>query len=145
MEQNHQVGKGSASRSARRDVDARRGRARRPGLESLESRELLTVNEYSLLPAENNNTNSEPLAIVSGPDGNLWFTDLGTSEIGKITPAGQITMYTSGLTPNSSPEGITTGPDGNLWFVETGADKIGRIDPSTGVITEFSKGLSSGA
>ncbi len=145
MEQNHQVGKGSTSRSARRDVEARKGRPRRPRLESLESRELLSVNEYSLLPAENNNTNSEPTAIVAGPDGNLWFTDLGTSEVGKVTPAGQITMYTTGLTANSSPEGITTGPDGNLWFVETAANKIGRINPSTGQITEFTQGLSSGA
>ncbi len=145
MEQNHQVDKGSASRSARRDVEARKGRPRRPRLESLESRELLSVNEYSLLPAENNNTNSEPTAIVAGPDGNLWFTDLGTSEVGKITPAGQPTVYSTGLTPNSSPEGITTGPDGNLWFVETGADKIGMINPSTGAITEYSQGLSPSA
>ena len=144
MEQNHQVGKGSASRSARRDVAARKGRPRRPSLESLESRELLSVNEYSLLPAENNNTNSEPTAIVAGPDGNLWFTDLGTSEVGKVTPTGQVTAYSTGLTPNSSPEGITTGPDGNLWFVETAASKIGMITPS-GQITEFSQGLSSGA
>lgn len=29
---------------------------------------------------------SEPLGITAGPDGNLWFTDYGTSKIGKITP-----------------------------------------------------------
>ncbi len=144
MEHHHRRGD-SASQSSRRGLGTRKGRSRRPGLEALESRELLSVNEYSLLPAENNNTNSEPTAIVAGPDGNLWFTDLGTSEVGKVTPAGQITVYSSGLTPNSSPEGITAGPDGNLWFVETAAGKIGRINPSTGQITEFTQGLSSGA
>ena len=145
MEQNHQVGNGRASRS-RRDMEARKGRPRRPSLESLESRELLSVSEYSILPAENNNTNSEPLAIVSGPDGNLWFTDLGTSEIGKINPSTDaITMYSNGLTPDSSPEGMTAGPDGNLWFVETKTSKIGMINPSTGAITEYSQGISAGA
>lgn len=77
---------------------------------------------------------SEPYGITAGPDGNLWFTEYGTSKIGKITPAGVVTEYT--LTPTAVPTGITLGPDGNLWFAESQDDKIGRITPS-GVITEY--------
>jgi virginiamycin B lyase len=39
-----------------------------------------TITEYTLP------SGSEPLGITAGPDGNLWFTDDGTSRIGKITP-----------------------------------------------------------
>jgi streptogramin lyase len=81
---------------------------------------------------------ADPLAITEGPDGNVWFADGGTTKaIGRITPAGAITEFTSGLT-HGTPNDITLGPDGNLWFTEVGAatNAIGRITP-TGTITEF--------
>ena len=66
-------------------------------------------------------TGSNPFAVTDGPDGNVWFVDDGTTKaIGKITPSGTITEYTSGLT-HGTPNDITLGPDGNLWFTETGA------------------------
>jgi len=92
------------------------------------------------------NAGSEPNQIAPGPDGNLWFTDLGTTKaIGKITPSGTITEYSAGLNAGSSPGSITAGPDGNLWFTDTGTtDAIGKITPS-GTITEYSAGLSGEA
>ena len=36
---------------------------------------------------------SEPLDIVAGPDGAMWFTDLGDNQIGRIGPAGTISNY----------------------------------------------------
>jgi streptogramin lyase len=74
---------------------------------------------------------SEPVAIVAGPDGNLWFTEYSVGKIGRITPAGTITEFATGVTKEVS--GITVGPDGNLWFTESGADKIGRITVAGGV------------
>jgi streptogramin lyase len=76
------------------------------------------------------------LAIASGPDGNLWFTESGftANKIGRITPAGLITEF-SIPTANSFPLGIVTGPDGNLWFTERNSNKIARIT-TAGVITE---------
>ena len=110
-------------------------------------------------------TYADPSRIVTGPDGNLWFTEQGSigaggccqptfpapGKIGRMTPTGQVTEFE---TPNqnwpyfvSNPAGITVGPDGNLWFteysyltrdtgVQHGGNKIGRITTS-GVITEF--------
>ena len=76
-----------------------------------------------------------PYGIAAGPDGNLWFTDLGSNRIGRITTSGTITEFVV-PTAGSDPGGIAAGPDGNLWFTENSGNKIGRITPS-GTITEF--------
>jgi len=89
-----------------------------------------------------------PAYITAGPDGNLWFAEVGVNKIGRITPAGVVTEFSAGITPNSGPTGITAGPDGNLWFTEQGAsgvpNAIGRIT-TDGVVTEFRTGLDSNA
>jgi hypothetical protein len=77
---------------------------------------------------------NSPEAIVSGPDGNLWFTGLG-NRIGRITSNGVITEYPLPLV-TGSPIGITAGPDGNLWFTEDFLGMVGRITP-LGLITLF--------
>jgi streptogramin lyase len=82
-----------------------------------------------------------PTGIVSGPDGNLWFTELYTDRIGRITPSGQVTEFPV-PTPQSQPKSIAVGSDGNLWFTEQAADRIGRITTS-GEITEFPLPTSS--
>ena len=97
------------------------------------------VSEFSTgLPA-----GTYPEWIAAGPDGNLWFTDEGTTRaIGRITRSGQITEFSTGLNPRAYPVGITVGPDGDMWFADDGATPaIGRIAPS-GQITEFSAGLN---
>jgi streptogramin lyase len=71
-------------------------------------------------------------AITAGPDGNLWFTDLLGTRIGRITPDGVITEFS--LPTAGETSAITAGPDGNVWFV--GGNRIGRITPA-GVLTEF--------
>ena len=78
-----------------------------------------------------------PLGITEGPDGNIWFTDIGVqnSSSGQSTESGQIGRITKNgtsieftiPTPNCLPHGITAGPDGNLWFTEIQANKIGRV------------------
>ncbi|HEY6730176.1 MAG TPA: hypothetical protein VI039_04040 [Solirubrobacterales bacterium] len=97
------------------------------------------VREYELAPG------SRPEALVSGPDGNLWFAGIrylgggGFADlVGKVTPSGQVTEYTVGVHPaNVGLSDIAVGPDGNLWFTEGGRPKVGRIT-SAGQITEFS-------
>jgi virginiamycin B lyase len=77
-----------------------------------------------------------PQGIAAGRDGNLWFTEPGTDRIGRITPAGVITEFSTGITPESDPTAITAGSDGNIWFTENSAGQIGRITPQ-GKVTEF--------
>jgi streptogramin lyase len=75
---------------------------------------------------------SAPNAVVAGPDGAVWFTDLGEPQVGRITSDGALTTFpTSGKT-----NFITAGSDGNVWFTEAQANMLGRITPA-GALTEF--------
>ena len=90
---------------------------------------------------------SRPGAIVTGPDGDLWFAEQGAmAGIGKLDPAtGAITEYSTGLNAGTVPNAITVGPDGNVWFTDRGATPaIGRITTG-GTITEYSSGLPTGS
>jgi virginiamycin B lyase len=89
-----------------------------------------TVTEFPIPTA-----NSNAFSITLGPDGNLWFTEVGGNKIGRITPAGVITEFSNGLTAGTVPGGITAGPDGALWFTEIAGDKIGRMT-TAGVVTD---------
>src|SRR5438874_2555157 len=92
-----------------------RARSARPNLEVLEDRCLLSIsiNEFGGLTPSSN-----PYYIASGPDGNLWFTEVFSNQIGEINPATDAVNEFGGLTANNVPAGITAGPDGNLWFTE---------------------------
>ena len=80
-----------------------------------------------------------PSGIVTDSDGNFWFTNASNDSIGKITPAGVVSLYRS---PGniSQPNAIIAGPDGNFWFTNNGwggGNMIGRITPE-GAITSYS-------
>jgi streptogramin lyase len=87
---------------------------------------------------------TSPRGLTTGPDGNIWFFDQpsGQAAIGRITPSGQVTEFSSGLLPGSQPHGIESGPNGDLWFTDEGTTKaIGRVTPA-GQITEFPAGTN---
>src|SRR4051812_25911759 len=67
---------------------------------------------------------SQPAAIALGPDGALWFANIGTDSIGRMTSTGVVTNYRD---PSiQATNGITAGPDGALWFTNY-SGSIGRI------------------
>jgi hypothetical protein len=70
-------------------------------------------------------TSTSPSSISAGPDGNLWFTEPDANQIGRITPAGQVTLFTV-PTPGSQPTGIAAGPNGNIWFTEAASRHLGE-------------------
>src|SRR5215470_11714481 len=75
-----------------------------------------TITEYPVPTASSN-----PYAITTGPDGNLWFTESTANKIAVSTPKGQVLHEYPITTANSGAKNITTGPDGNLWFTESTA------------------------
>ena len=77
---------------------------------------------------------SSPFGIVSGPDGNLWFTEFTSDKIGRATTAGVITEFA--FSAGFGPAGLTSGPDGNLWVCGFSGNKIARVT-TAGVVTEF--------
>ena len=99
----------------------------------------LEVKEYPVPTA-----NSEPIDIVAGPDGALWFTEILAHKIGRITTSGQITEYPLPTFTQRGPNRICVGPDGAIWFTGSNNNKIGRITTS-GVITEYSAGMTAHA
>src|SRR5215831_18955009 len=105
--------------------------ARGPRVERLEDRCLLSqvINEFPVPTGMSFNN-----GIVSGPDGNLWFTEINSNKIGRITTAGVVTEFDV-PTANSHPVLITSSA-GDLWFTEQAANKIGRIT-TAGVFTEY--------
>jgi virginiamycin B lyase len=67
--------------------------------------------------------------LVLGPDGNIWFSLGVPAAVGRITPAGTITIFPT-PTLNSLPFGLAVGPDKKIWFAESNGNAIGTI-PTT--------------
>jgi virginiamycin B lyase len=82
-----------------------------------------------------------PEGIAVGSDGNLWFTERYTSQLGRMTPAGAFTIFQLPGS-NQMTTDITAGPDGALWFTypkstpPLNGGQIGRITTS-GATTFF--------
>jgi virginiamycin B lyase len=69
-----------------------------------------------------------PLGIVSGPDGNLWFTEGQGEAIGTLKPKGIYEFHLFASLQGPGP--IVAGKDGNLWFTLSQGSSIGRITPA---------------
>ncbi len=86
--------------------------------------------------------NSQPLDIVAGPDGNLWFLENARNAVGRVTPAGVISEFSLGNFAPYYSRGLTTASDGNLWFASPTNNGIARLTTS-GTETGFSAGITS--
>lgn len=74
----------------------------------------VTFPDHTTLPVQAND-------LVTGPDGNLWFTANSAPLFGQITPSGTITYYLPANASSfggTSPNSLVAGPDGNLWFAD---------------------------
>jgi virginiamycin B lyase len=69
---------------------------------------------------------AQPYQTVLGPDGAIWFAEIGGGKIGRIATDGTLLEFTV-PTASAEPTGITTGPDGAIWFTEYGQGKVGKI------------------
>ncbi len=79
---------------------------------------------------------ASPQLMTLAPDGNVWFFDVASRQIGRITPGGTITMF-SGLDNTSELNAMTVGPNASLWFTDRGDGKVGYVTMS-GQVTEVS-------
>jgi len=70
--------------------------------------------------------NTQPSYIVTGPDGALWFTELGPGRIGRLSVDGELREF--GLVrPGSKPRMITAG-NGAIYYTDSLAGQIGRLE-----------------
>jgi virginiamycin B lyase len=82
--------------------------------------------------------NAKPLSIALGQDGNLWFTEFGAAQVGRVTTSG--TAFVECVLPSQNgtpptPEGIVSGPDGNLWVTDPASNGLWRV--TTGCVASF--------
>jgi streptogramin lyase len=97
-----------------------------------------TITQYPLTGG----LNGPITGITLGGDGNLWFADSGSANIGKITPGGTMTAFSG---PSGAAQSITSGSDGNLWFTENSASNVGAMNTSGVLVTEAQATTSPGA
>lgn len=65
-----------------------------------------------------------PGDITVGSDNNLWFVEMGTNRVGRMTTTGEVEEFTI---PDAAALGrvIAPGPDGKIWVLGSGLD--GRV------------------
>jgi len=76
----------------------------------------------------------EPVSIVTGADGALWFTEYAGNAIGRIDVTGEVKNFPI-PTPASFPVSIAAGADGTIWFLES-IGKVGRLS-AEGKVFEY--------
>jgi streptogramin lyase len=86
-----------------------------------------TITEFPLPTA-----NRQPAGIAAGPDGNLWFGELGASSLGTIHPGGTFTEKT-GLSGPALAVAVTS--SGDVWATEPAVREIAHLTPS-GTLTQ---------
>src|SRR4029079_17263968 len=80
--------------------------------------------------------NCEPRAMVTHPDGSIWFVETKANALGRIDAQGRVTEW-PGKTPEAWWRGVPVAPDGDLCFTENFSNKIGRMAPDGTVIGEY--------
>jgi len=80
---------------------------------------------------------AKPIYIKAGPDGNMWFTELDASKIGRVTDEGLINEFdipkVPELTTSSRPIAIIPDPGGlGMWFSEEAGNNVTFISPVSG-------------
>ena len=68
-----------------------------------------------------------PQAIITGPDGNLWVTEVLKHLVLKVTPDGKITEYAVPGDKVGVLQGIAAGSDGKIWFTSREENAVRRL------------------
>jgi virginiamycin B lyase len=74
---------------------------------------------------------TQPLAIVTDPEGNVWFTQTNAGRVAKFDPTTEVfTEYENHKWINGTRSmmwGIDYSPDGSLWFTDEATDGIWKF------------------
>jgi len=75
--------------------------------------------------------------VKEDKNGNIWFTQCDTHQIGMVDWKTLKVSQWSPPTPKSFPRRMQIAADGIVWFGEYNAGKIGRFDPKTEAFREY--------
>jgi streptogramin lyase len=73
----------------------------------------------------------ESYAILAGPDGRLWYSDIDNGGVGAITASGSVTQY---ILPGDIYGALTVGSDGNIWGADANTVSVDKILTSNGAL-----------
>ena len=82
--------------------------------------ERLKAEDISIVERSLPGDGQRPQAIVVGPNGNLWVTEVIKRQIFRISSNGDVTAFRVPGEKVGVLQGITSGPDGNLVYVARG-------------------------
>jgi virginiamycin B lyase len=77
-----------------------------------------------------------PWDIVIGPDGAVWFTEVGVGALGRLDPATGAMRQFPLPSRGGQPEALAVGADGALWGTEVAANRVFRMTTG-GKVREF--------
>ncbi|MFQ6025805.1 MAG: lyase, partial [Nitrosopumilaceae archaeon] len=85
---------------------------------------------------------TQPLAIIAGPLGYIWFTESNTGSIVRFNPVTELfTEYPNPDWPEESRSmmwGIDYSPDGNIWYTDNAHNAIWKFSPQEQTFQGFS-------
>lgn len=91
--------------------------------------------EYPLPRTGNASTN--PIGIALDAQGNIWYTQFRTSNIGRFDPkTGNVEQYPTGLITGAT-YGIASDKEGNIWAIQQRVDRVVKISVKDQTISEF--------
>ncbi|MGC2129808.1 MAG: hypothetical protein WA629_06900 [Candidatus Aquilonibacter sp.] len=95
-----------------------------------------SIAEYTLPwisppPSTSPSPSPDPLALIAGPDGRLWYSDVGNGGVGAITTNGTVSAYAN---PGANYSALTVGSDGNIWGANANTVTIDKILTSNGAL-----------
>lgn len=72
---------------------------------------------------------------TQGPDGTLWFFNVQSDKIGRMSPSGKVAWLTQDLGYRGDDQTARAAPDGSVWFIlkdppPDGDTVVGRITPN---------------
>lgn len=87
-----------------------------------------TITEYPIPGVSNAVTN-----LAAGTDDSLWFTVIDRNIVGRITLAGNISLFTPPTTnpgaDGARPNGLAIQPDGSVWYGSDQHSELARLRP----------------
>ena len=77
---------------------------------------------------------TQPLAIITDPAGNVWFTESNTGNLGKFDPSSKTFQEFTNVQwqkgEKSMMWGISPAQDGNIWFTDSQHSLIWKFNPT---------------
>jgi virginiamycin B lyase len=68
---------------------------------------------------------SDVIALAAGPRDSVWFADFGGSDVGEVSPEGQVSLFAASPDLGGVSD-VVAGPGGSMWFSEQDGI-VGRV------------------